>query len=267
MCDVLNIPRSSYYYESKIQEPNSDDDYSKSVIKVFKKNRRAYGTRRLKKHLEENEGIILSRRRIGRIMRENGLVSSYTVAKYRVHKDTCNEAKITNLVDRNFDNRDFLDVVVSDLTYVRVSGKWHYICLMLDLHNREIVGYSAGAHKDARLVYEAFSSIKHDLSKVNIFHTDRGNEFKNNAIDGLLDTFSIERSLSKKGCPYDNAVAEATFKTVKKEFIYQETFESIEHLRLELFDYVNWYNNHRLHSSLGYKSPIEYKYLHLKKVV
>lgn len=143
MCDVLNIPRSSYYYESKIQSPSSDADYSKVIIKAFKKNRRAYGTRRLKKYLEETKGIILSRRRIGRIMRKNGLVSSYTVAKYRVHKDTCNEAKVTNLVDRNFHNRDFLDVVVSDLTYVRVNGKWHYICLMLDLHNREIVGYSA----------------------------------------------------------------------------------------------------------------------------
>lgn len=267
MCDVLNIPRSSYYYESKIQNSNLDDNYSKVVIKAFKKNRRAYGTRRLKKHLEEKEGIVLSRRRIGRIMRKNGLISSYTVAKYKVHKDTCNEAKIVNSVDRKFDNREFLDVVVSDLTYVRVNGKWNYICLMLDLYNREIVGYSAGIHKDARLVYEAFLSIKHDLSKINIFHTDRGNEFKNKAIDGLLDTFSIERSLSKKGCPYDNAVAEATFKTVKKEFVYQETFKSIEHLRLELFDYVNWYNNHRLHSSLEYKSPIDYKNLHLKKIV
>ena len=70
MCDVLNIPRSSYYYESKIQNSNSDDNYSKVVIKAFKKNRRAYGTRRLKKHLEEKEDIVLSRRRIGRIMRK-----------------------------------------------------------------------------------------------------------------------------------------------------------------------------------------------------
>ncbi len=72
MCEVLNVPRSSYYYESKIQSSSSDDDYSKVIIKAFKKNRRAYGTRRLKKYLEETEGIILSRRRIGRIMRENG---------------------------------------------------------------------------------------------------------------------------------------------------------------------------------------------------
>jgi len=82
-----------------------------------------------------------------------------------------------------------------------------------------------------------------------------------------LDTFAIKRSLSQKGCPYDNAVAEATFKTFKKEFIYQEAFDSIDHLKIELFDYVNWYNNHRLHSSLGYMTPADYKYFHLKKVV
>jgi len=265
MCAVLNIPRSTYYYESKALE-TKPDEYTDDVTKVFKENRRAYGTRRIKKALAK-QGKILSRRRIGRIMRENGLVSSYTVAKYKVHKTTCNEEKIENVIDRSFNDRANLEVVVSDLTYVRVNGKWNYVCLMLDLFNREIVGYSAGPNKDARLVYEAFASIKHDLSKVDIFHTDRGNEFKNNAIDGLLDTFSIRRSLSHKGCPYDNAVAEATFKTFKKEFVYQEVLDSMEHLKLELFDYVNWYNKHRLHSSLGYMSPVDYKYLHLKKVV
>ena len=96
-------------------------------------------------------------------MRENGLVSSYTVAKYRVYKTTCNESKVANVVNRIFDKRETLEVVVSDLTYVRVNGKWHYVCLMLDLYNREVVGYSAGPNKDARLVYEAFASIKHDL--------------------------------------------------------------------------------------------------------
>ena len=137
---------------------------------------------------------------------------------------------------------------------------------MLDLYNREIIGYSAGAHKDAHLFYEASASIKHDLSKVKIFHTDRGNEFKNNAINGLLETLAIERSLSKKGRPYDNAVAEVTFKTFKKEFVYQQVFGPMDQLKLGLYDFVNWYKHHRLHSSLGYMSPTNYKYLHLKKV-
>jgi len=266
MCAVLQIPRSTYYYESKASDKTEKDEYTDDVIRIFKASRRSYGTRRIRKELL-NEGKRISRRRIKRIMAENGLVSSYTVAKYKPHKSTSNEDKVSNVVDRNFDDQKLLEVVVSDLTYVRVGGKWNYVCLILDLHNREIIGYSAGPNKDAELVYQAFTKIKHDLRKISIFHTDRGNEFKNNAIDGILDTFEIDRSLSKKGCPYDNAVAEATFKSFKVEFVYQHTFSNLNELRLELFDYVNWYNNIRLHSSLGYMSPVTYKNLHLKKVV
>lgn len=266
MCVVLNIPRSTFYYESKSLAIITPDEYTEDVIRIFKANRKSYGTRRIKKALSD-VGKTASRRRIKRIMNDNGLISSYTVAKYKVHKSVSNNDVIENSVNREFDNRDNLEVVVSDLTYVRVNGKWHYVCLILDLHNREIIGYSAGPHKDAQLVYQAFASIKYDLRKISIFHTDRGNEFKNNVIEGLLDTFEINRSLSKKGCPYDNAVAEATFKTFKIEFVYPNVFESLEHLKLELFDYVNWYNTIRLHSSLGYLPPIIYKILHLKIVV
>jgi transposase InsO family protein len=251
-----------------LKKPNTTkiEPFTDDVIRIFKANRKCYGTRRIKEELK-NEGKILSRRRIGRIMKTNGLVSVYTVANYKVHKSTCNNDKINNVVDRKFDNRDILEVTVSDLTYVRVKGKWNYVCLITDLHNREILGYSAGPNKTADLVHKAFSTIKYNLKDIKIFHTDRGNEFKNNAIEDLLNGFGINRSLSKKGCPYDNAVAEALFKTVKKEFIYPNVFESLEHLQLELFDYVNWYNNTRLHSSLGYLTPIIYKISNLKKVV
>jgi putative transposase len=98
-----------------------------------------------------------------------------------------------------------------------------------------------------------------------LFHTDRGSEFKNLLIDETLSTFNIGRSLSMKGCPYDNAVAEATFKIIKTEFVSQMTFNSLEHLALEFSDYVNWFNKLRIHVTLGYVSPIEYKRLFLKK--
>lgn len=192
-------------------------------------------------------------------MNELGLVSNYTVAQFKVNKTPVNNDKIDNEVNREFNNRKYLEVVVSDLTYVRVAGKWNYVCILLDLHNREIIGFSAGARKDAVLVYKAFSTVKYKLDDISIFHSDRGNEFKNNTIEGLINTFSIKRSLSKKGCPYDNAVAEATFKVFKTEFVYPNTFDTLEQLNLELFDYVNWYNNIRIHSSLNYLTPKEYK--------
>ena len=93
-----------------------------------------------------------------------------------------------------------------------------------------------------------------------------GNEFKNQVIDEILEAFNIERSLSMKGCPYDNAVAEATYKVIKTEFVKNQRFETHEQLGYELADYVNWYNNHRIHSSLGYLSPVEYRQNTLKKL-
>lgn len=102
---------------------------------------------------------------------------------------------------------------------------------------REIIGYSAGANKDKHIVYKAFANVKYPLDNINILHTDRGNEFKNSMIDNLLKTFSISRSLSKKGCPYDNAVAEATFKIIKTICFYR-IFKSFEELEISLFDYI-----------------------------
>jgi len=257
MCKTLNVPRSSYYYESKAKK---DESILESTIKeIFITSRRNYGTRKIKKELEK-QGYQISRRRIGRIMKSQGLVSRYTVAQYKVHKETCNESEITNKVNREFSKRDYLDVAVSDLTYVRVGQSWNYICIIIDLFNREIIGFSTGRNKDSELVVKAFSRIKVNLQKIRIFHTDRGNEFKNKIIDDLLGAFKIDRSLSMKGCPYDNAVAEATFKLIKTEFVKGEIFNSLNDLDIEFADYVNWFNKYRIHSSLGYMSPIKFKY-------
>lgn len=114
---------------------------------------------------------------------------------------------------------------------------------------------------------KAFSRVNVSLEKIQVFHTDRGNEFKNKTLDETLKTFHIRRSLSMKGCPYDNAVAEATFKIIKTEFVKGQTYETLEQLQYELSDYVNWFNNHRIHSSLGYLTPKEYRLTNLKKVV
>ncbi len=111
------------------------------------------------------------------------------------------------------------------------------------------------------LVYEAFLNCKYPLDKISIFHTDRGNEFNNKLIEEVIQTFDIKRSLSKKGCPYDNAVAESLYHIIKTEFIRKRRFDSLASLENELFDYVNWYNNIRIHGSLDYMTPIEYRKL------
>ena len=264
MCKVLQIPRSNYYYEAKAKPDEST--FTAEIIDIFKASRNNYGTRKIKVELAKR-GCQVSRRRIGRIMKEEGFISNYTVAQYKPHVDKCNESKVANLVNREFNEQAYLNVVVSDLTYVRVGLHWNYICVLVDLFNREIIGYSAGPKKDAVLVSKAFARVNTSLKNIQVFHTDRGNEFKNQIIDETLSTFSIKRSLSMKGCPYDNAVAEATFKIIKTEFVYSQTFETLNDLKCQLADYVNWFNNHRIHSSLGYKTPYQYKHDNLIKVV
>lgn len=255
MCRILGVTRSLVYYKHK-RNKESETAVDNTVIQVFRDSRNNYGTRKIKKELEK-QNIILSRRKIGEIMNKYGLVSNYTVKQYKVQKGKCNEEKVGNEVARQFDNRKHLEVVVSDLTYVKVQNKWNYVCILLNLANREIIGYSAGKNKNASLVYDAFMKVEGSLKDIEIFHTDRGNEFKNKLIEEVLETFEIKRSLSKKGCPYDNAVAEATFKVIKTEFAFNKVFGSLEELQMELFDYVNWYNNHRIHGSLNYKTPVE----------
>ena len=257
MCDVLDLPRSTYYYEAKVRD-NQDDELTALIFKIFKESRNIYGQRKIKKELEKL-GWQVSRRRIGRIMKEQGLVSKYTVAQYKPKKTTVNESEIENTLNREFNQDEELKMIVSDLTYVRVQQKWHYICVLVDLYNREIIGHSAGPRKDAELVRQAFASVKYNLNRLQLFHTDRGSEFKNKLIDEGLEAFGIERSLSEKGTPYDNAVAEATFKTIKTEFVQGRVFSNQVELDLELFDYVNWFNNIRIHGSLGYLTPMEYK--------
>lgn len=264
MCRVLQVNRSPYYYGAK-QKPD-ESELASETTQIFRASRNNYGTRKIKKGLMD-AGEQVSRRRIGRIMKQEGPVSNYTTAQSKPQKDTCNESKTENVLNRQFQNREYREVVISGLTYVRVGTRWNYICVLVDLFNREIIGYSAGGHKTAELVKAAFQSVEGSLEEIRLFHTDRGNEFKNQTTEELLEVFDIERSLSHKGYPYDNAVAEATFKIIKTEFVWNETFADLKELKLKLWDYVNWYNYHRIHSSLGYQTPVQCRQNNLKKVV
>lgn len=256
MCKCLKISRSAYYYEASSEK--DETELEQLITTIFRNNKDVYGCRKLKKELSKKNHIV-SRRRICRIMKKLGLVSKYSIAKFRPHKSKCNESVVKNELDRKFDNHKQYAVVVSDLTYVRVNYKWNYVCILVDLFNREIIGHSAGMHKNSDLVYDAFATVPTELGNIQMFHTDRGSEFNNQLIDEMLDTFKIKRSLSMKGCPYDNAVAEATFKVFKTEFVCGRNFESLEQLKVELSDYVHWFNHIRIHGSLDYLTPVQFR--------
>jgi transposase InsO family protein len=121
---------------------------------------------------------------------------------------------------------------------------------------RKILGRAVGNQKNAKLIEAAFYSVQDDLRKINLFHTDRGSEFKNKLIEDILSAFGINRSLSAKGTPHDNAVAESMYNVIKTEFTFNKEFADLDEFKLLWFDYVNWYNNIRIHGSLGYTAII-----------
>lgn len=258
MCRFLKISKSTYYFilnnKSKV---NKNIDVEEAIISAFNNSKSIYGARKLKNQVKDKFHI--SRSKVRKIMKKHNLVSKYTKLTYKNHSSKGNNELIENIVDRKFDNRAINEVIVSDLTYVKVGNKWHYICLLIDLFNREIIGHSVGKNKNALLVKQAFINSSRPIINMQIFHTDRGNEFKNKIINEILLAFNIKRSLSKKGCPYDNAVAEATYKIFKTEFINDEKFSTLDELKYKLFDYINWYNNFRIHSTLGYLTPVNYR--------
>jgi len=255
MCKVLKIARSTLYYKETPRKV--DTALENAVIVEFKASRNNYGTRKLKKELSKRK-FKASRRKIGKIMKKYDLASNYTLRRRKNGKTPVNKDETANIVARKFDGRAKYEVVVSDLTYVEIGRTWHYLCLLLDLCGRKILGSAVGNKKDAKLVETAFYSVQTDLRQINIFHTDRGSEFKNQVIEQILNAFGIERSLSAAGTPHDNAVAESMYNIIKTEFTFGRAFADLDEFKLHWFDYVNWYNNIRIHGSLDYLTPNEW---------
>ena len=265
MCRALKVNRSTTYYkpneEKRLEKIARHEKDLQKVKEAFEEGKGNYGSRQIKTSLAE-KGIVMSRRKISRLMKELGLVSAYGIPKYTkpgTKSADSNKADISNLLDRNFSGWGEKEVIVSDLTYVKVNGKWCYICALIDLFNREIIGWSVGENKTADLVLLAFAMAGIDWRKVMIFHTDRGMEFCAAKIDEFLNKHGIIRSLSRPGTPIDNAVSESFYKTVKKEFVKKREFPSLENLKLLFSDWVHWYNNIRFHSANGNKSPVTYR--------
>lgn len=256
---ILGVPRSTHYYlRSRPEPPPAPDPVGPDALAVHAESKGRYGARKVKASLERR-GVVASRRRISRIMRGNGLPSAYGRRRFRAHPGKPNEAELPNVLDRSFDGYAPRTHVCSDLTYVRAGGSWCYVCLLVDPCNREIVGHSAGRRRGARLVKAAFAPPGFPISDIEASRTDRGSESGNAEIDLMLETFGIERSLSAKGRPHDNAVDESTNRILKTEFVYRERFSDLRDLQVKLSDYVHWYNNFRIHSTLGYMSPVEFR--------
>lgn len=256
-CRILGVAKSTYYWMLEHPEAERADPYEKDVERVWRDSGKVYGARKIK-HALRHEGVTLSRRRINRIMKRNGMASSYSKAAYRPRPAKPNDDPAPNILAREFNGYAPRTHLASDLTYVRVGSSWAYVCLLIDLANRQIAGHSVGVRHDADLVLAAFAALRFPLDEIEVFHTDRGGEFTGERIERMLDVFGITRSLSRPGNPYDNAVVESTNRLVKKELIHRNVYTNVEQLRSDVNRYVWWYNHQRLHSTLGYLSPVEF---------
>ena len=256
---IPGVPRSAYCrMPAHPPRPKVPDPIGPDVPGAFEASRGGCGARRLKVALER-AGIAASRRGICRIMREDGLSSACSGRAPKGGGRPVQPPSAENVLARSFDGRAPRAHVAADPTYVRAGGSWRCVRLLVDLCNREIVGCSCGRRKDARLVKAAFPNVAFPLTAIEVFHGDRGPEFCNGDVDALLSAFGIERPVSRPGNPYGNAVVESTSRVLERELVRGRAFPSEDRLRTELFDWVNWYNDCRLHSTLGYMTPAGFR--------
>lgn len=269
MCKVFKVSRSAYYHwlkHGRCSKITEDEFLISQIEKSFNRSKGTYGSPRIYEELK-SLGQKISRSSIGRIMKANGL-KSRVKRKFKATTDSKHELSVAeNLLDRNFMPGRLNEAWVSDITYIQVAGKWNYLTIIMDLADRMIIGWSLSSDMSAmNTVIRAWNMAIQNrrITKALIFHSDRGVQYACRDFRKLL--FANKRviqSMSRKANCWDNAVAERFFKTLKTEFIYQNTFNNSEHLYKGIFEYIEgWYNTRRSHSSLNYSSPYE-KYLFL----
>ena len=175
--------------------------------------------------------------------------------------NTDNTKEYPNLLEQDFFAEKPSKKWVGDITYIytRETG-WTYLAIVMDLFDLKVVGWTYGKNMTDDLVIEAFkkASVNRGLDKDGIFHSDRGSQYTSNDFELLLEKLEIKHSYSKKGYPYDNASMESFNAILKKEEVNVNNYETFEEAKLAIFDFIEgWYNNQRIHSTIGYITPNE----------
>jgi putative transposase len=263
---VLSVSRSGYYCwlsEGCPKQQNKDAVLLATIRQVERENDHNYGVRRVHQHLTELLHIQCGYSQVQRIMHTNGIKAEIK-RKYKPQttKADPNDQAFPNLLNQQFNVEEFNKVWLADITYIRVNGKWTYLAAVMDLGRRKIVGWSLGTSPNANLACKAFKQalLKEQPGSGLIHHTDRGCQYTSNAYRSLLEKNGIIGSMSHKGVPYDNAPMESFFQTLKTEYVYKRYFQTIEQALTCLRQWIDiYYNCRRLHSSLGYKSPLSYE--------
>jgi len=264
LCKVLSVSRSSYYNwlcSTPGTWARENVELLKEIKIIHKQSRQTYGSPRITKELH-NRGYSCSRARVARIVAKNGICAK-TKRKFKVTTDSKHKYPVSpNLLKQNFFAEHQNTIWVSDITYIRTKTGWLYLTVILDLFNRQIVGWSMSRRLTANTttipaLIDAWQ--RQQPSEDLIFHSDQGVQYACHDFRNQLSEYKMIQSMSSKGNCYDNAVCESFFHTLKTELVYFEKYETREQATHSIFEYIEvFYNHQRLHSALGYRTPVEY---------
>lgn len=264
MCRVFEVSRSGYYeWRSRpsSQRAQQDKALKARIREHHDESRKTYGTRRLQKKLAGDDRPV-SRRRIARLMKEEGLACK-TRRKFKATTNSRHDKPVApNLLDRQFSAEKPNQAYAGDITYVPTREGWLYLAVFIDLCSRAVVGWSMGSRMPASLVSDALRMAiwKRRPAAGLLVHSDRGSQYASDEFQRLLKRHGFRCSMSRKGDCWDNAPSESFFHTLKTELIYHEDFTTREEAKRAIFEYIEvFYNRVRLHSSNDYRSPADYE--------
>lgn len=266
MCKVFKISKSSYYRWVKSGPSKRWVENEQLLVKItdiYEDSSGSYGSPRITEELK-NQGFIVSRQRTARIMKSAG-ISAKRKKKFVATTDSRHNYPIApNILNREFTVERPGQVWVSDITYIKTNKGWLYLTVIIDLFDRKVVGWAMSKGMSAEeTTISAWRMAVRNRPVVDklIFHSDRGVQYACNAVTNVLKANKwVQRSMSRKGNCWDNAVAESFFKTIKVELVYQQCFTDQEQAKLSLFKWIEtWYNKKRRHSALGYKTMDEFE--------
>lgn len=264
MCRALNVSRSGYY-KYLAQEPSSRQQKQKHLRErtraLFDQYCKRYGAPRLTRVLKA-ENIACSVNTVAKVMQQlqlrarNGRAfrySQYSHSNVRVSE---------NVLRRQFVATKPNTKWVTDITYIRFKGQWHYLATVMDLYSRAIVGWAFDNHMTEELITRALNMAisRRDIEQGLIIHSDRGVQYRSVGYQDLITRIGAISSMSRRSNCWDNAVMESFFSRMKVELIYGEKFNSLQEMKSSIFEYIEiFYNRVRQHSTLGYVSPYEYE--------
>jgi transposase InsO family protein len=269
LCDTLEVSRSGYYcWKDRPESERKKENQAlmARIRAIHNRSRGTYGVPRIHVALKD-EGHECGKNRVARIMREGEISGVVNKKRFVTTTDSNHDLPIAPRIFQVEKAPEQATaprrVLASDITYVETQEGWLFLAVFLDIFSRRIVGLSMQEHMRTSLVLEALeSAIGREKEKLEgmIIHSDRGSQFAAEAFREKMKQENFLPSMSRKGNCYDNSYVESFFHTLKTELIYRTTFATREEAKKAIFEYIEvWYNRERLHSSLGYKSPVNFE--------